>query len=166
MFLFQINPNLLLDKLKLQLNYGLSHNPNRIELKNHISAYAVGNKFNLEHVLSNEYKIVVVYEPIWIPIRGIEQWKILKTNPRVHAPILTVRAGRPRTQRKRRGKMSGLVTKLRFCSRCRKNGYNRRSCKLLPISSDDNTCLTMTPSFTISTEPPVIPNEDVAISLH
>ncbi|KAF6136650.1 hypothetical protein GIB67_016106 [Kingdonia uniflora] len=29
------------------------------ELKNHIRAYAVVNKFNLEHVLSNEYKIVV-----------------------------------------------------------------------------------------------------------
>ncbi|KAF6158530.1 hypothetical protein GIB67_040044, partial [Kingdonia uniflora] len=31
----------------------------RIELKNHIRAYAVLNKFNLEHVLSNEYKIMV-----------------------------------------------------------------------------------------------------------
>ncbi|KAF6135795.1 hypothetical protein GIB67_028651, partial [Kingdonia uniflora] len=31
----------------------------RIELKNHIRAYAAANKFNLEHVLSNEYKIVV-----------------------------------------------------------------------------------------------------------
>ncbi|KAF6153572.1 hypothetical protein GIB67_027439 [Kingdonia uniflora] len=31
----------------------------RIELKNHIRAYAVVNKFNLEYVLSNEYKIVV-----------------------------------------------------------------------------------------------------------
>ncbi|KAF6152532.1 hypothetical protein GIB67_002505 [Kingdonia uniflora] len=31
----------------------------RIELKNHIRAYAFVNKFNLEHVLSNEYKIVV-----------------------------------------------------------------------------------------------------------
>ncbi|KAF6134843.1 hypothetical protein GIB67_002244 [Kingdonia uniflora] len=31
----------------------------RIELKNHIRAYAVINKFNHEHVLSNEYKIVV-----------------------------------------------------------------------------------------------------------
>ncbi|KAF6161810.1 hypothetical protein GIB67_008571 [Kingdonia uniflora] len=30
-----------------------------IKLKNHIRAYAVVNKFNLEHVLSNEYKIVV-----------------------------------------------------------------------------------------------------------
>ncbi|KAF6172133.1 hypothetical protein GIB67_029551, partial [Kingdonia uniflora] len=30
----------------------------RIELKNHIRAYAVANKFNLEHLLSNEYKIV------------------------------------------------------------------------------------------------------------
>ncbi|KAF6160222.1 hypothetical protein GIB67_016658 [Kingdonia uniflora] len=130
----------------------------RIELKNHIRAYAVVNKFNLEHVLSNEYKIVMtsygrtdyvniedgifscrwwqamgipcehgvraldfanvdpttcvseyytnntykaVYEPIWIPIRGIEQWKILKTDLHVRAPIPTVRAGRPRAQRKR-----------------------------------------------------------------
>ncbi|KAF6141085.1 hypothetical protein GIB67_006530 [Kingdonia uniflora] len=31
----------------------------KIELKNHIRAYAVVNKFILEHVLSNEYKIVV-----------------------------------------------------------------------------------------------------------
>ncbi|KAF6144240.1 hypothetical protein GIB67_031871 [Kingdonia uniflora] len=31
----------------------------RIKLKNHIRVYAVVNKFNLEHVLSNEYKIVV-----------------------------------------------------------------------------------------------------------
>ncbi|KAF6139894.1 hypothetical protein GIB67_009741 [Kingdonia uniflora] len=30
----------------------------RIKLKNHIRAYAVVNKFNLEHVLSNKYKIV------------------------------------------------------------------------------------------------------------
>ncbi|KAF6158213.1 hypothetical protein GIB67_015007 [Kingdonia uniflora] len=30
-----------------------------IELKNHIRAYTVLNKFNLKHVLSNEYKIVV-----------------------------------------------------------------------------------------------------------
>ncbi|KAF6152743.1 hypothetical protein GIB67_021403, partial [Kingdonia uniflora] len=30
----------------------------RVELKNHIRAYAVVNKFNLEHVLSNEYKIM------------------------------------------------------------------------------------------------------------
>ncbi|KAF6140892.1 hypothetical protein GIB67_042305, partial [Kingdonia uniflora] len=30
----------------------------RIKLKNHIRAYAVENKFNLKHVLSNEYKIV------------------------------------------------------------------------------------------------------------
>ncbi|KAF6166287.1 hypothetical protein GIB67_008715 [Kingdonia uniflora] len=34
----------------------------RIELKNHIRAYAVESKFNLEHVLSNEYKIVVCYK--------------------------------------------------------------------------------------------------------
>ncbi|KAF6134327.1 hypothetical protein GIB67_005719 [Kingdonia uniflora] len=33
-----------------------------IELKNHIRAYAVVNKFNLEYVLSNEYKIVVRYK--------------------------------------------------------------------------------------------------------
>ncbi|KAF6166921.1 hypothetical protein GIB67_020150 [Kingdonia uniflora] len=31
----------------------------RIELKNHIRVYAVVNKFNLEHVLSNEYKIMI-----------------------------------------------------------------------------------------------------------
>ncbi|KAF6158951.1 hypothetical protein GIB67_042032, partial [Kingdonia uniflora] len=31
----------------------------RIELKNHIRAYAAVNKFDLEHVLSNEYKIVM-----------------------------------------------------------------------------------------------------------
>ncbi|KAF6142919.1 hypothetical protein GIB67_003875 [Kingdonia uniflora] len=31
----------------------------RIKLKNHIRAYVVVNKFNLEHVLSNEHKIVV-----------------------------------------------------------------------------------------------------------
>ncbi|KAF6144047.1 hypothetical protein GIB67_037720 [Kingdonia uniflora] len=31
----------------------------RIELKNRIRDYAVVNKFNLEHVLSNEYKIVI-----------------------------------------------------------------------------------------------------------
>ncbi|KAF6144316.1 hypothetical protein GIB67_024543 [Kingdonia uniflora] len=31
----------------------------RIELKDHIRAYVVVNKFNLEHVLRNEYKIVV-----------------------------------------------------------------------------------------------------------
>ncbi|KAF6174885.1 hypothetical protein GIB67_026373, partial [Kingdonia uniflora] len=31
----------------------------RIKLKNYIRAYAVVNKFNLEHILSNEYKIVV-----------------------------------------------------------------------------------------------------------
>ncbi|KAF6163545.1 hypothetical protein GIB67_002550 [Kingdonia uniflora] len=30
----------------------------RIKLKNHIIAYAVVNKFNLEHILGNEYKIV------------------------------------------------------------------------------------------------------------
>ncbi|KAF6149831.1 hypothetical protein GIB67_010905 [Kingdonia uniflora] len=94
------------------------------------------------------------------------RWKNLKTDPRVRAPIPTVRAGCPRTQRKRREKMSGLVAKLRFCNRCRKNGQYRRSCKLLSISSYDNTRPTMAPSFTMSTEPPVIPDEDVAISLH
>ncbi|KAF6167582.1 hypothetical protein GIB67_031165, partial [Kingdonia uniflora] len=31
----------------------------RVEFKNHIRAYAVVNKFNLEHILSSEYKIVV-----------------------------------------------------------------------------------------------------------
>ncbi|KAF6153482.1 hypothetical protein GIB67_027349 [Kingdonia uniflora] len=61
-----------------------------------------------------------VYEAIWILIRGIEQRKFLKTDPRVHAPIPIVRAGRPRTQRKRREKIPSLVTKLRFCSRCKK----------------------------------------------
>ncbi|KAF6165600.1 hypothetical protein GIB67_021870 [Kingdonia uniflora] len=65
-----------------------------------------------------------------------------------------------------KGKMLGLVTKLRFCSRCQKKGHNRRSCKLLPIPSDDNTHPTMAPSFTMRTEPPVIPDEDVPISLH
>ncbi|KAF6141223.1 hypothetical protein GIB67_024307 [Kingdonia uniflora] len=34
----------------------------RIELKNHIRSYAVVNKFNLKHVLSNEYKIMVRYK--------------------------------------------------------------------------------------------------------
>ncbi|KAF6143713.1 hypothetical protein GIB67_021723 [Kingdonia uniflora] len=34
----------------------------RVKLKNHIRAYAVVNKFNLEYVLSNEYKIVVHYK--------------------------------------------------------------------------------------------------------
>ncbi|KAF6142886.1 hypothetical protein GIB67_022765 [Kingdonia uniflora] len=117
-----------------------------------------------EYCKNNTYK--VVYEPIWIPIKGIKQWKILKTDPRVRAPIPTVRAGPPRTQRKRRKKMPGLVTKLRFCSRYQKNGHNRRFCKLLPIPSDGNTRPTMAPSFTMSTEPPVIPDEDVTISLH
>ncbi|KAF6155743.1 hypothetical protein GIB67_007390 [Kingdonia uniflora] len=37
----------------------------RIELKNHIRAYVVVNKFNLEHVLSNEYKIVLVRSAIF-----------------------------------------------------------------------------------------------------
>ncbi|KAF6151093.1 hypothetical protein GIB67_042428 [Kingdonia uniflora] len=91
-----------------------------------------------EYFTNNTYK--TVYEPIWIPIRRIEQWKILKTDPRVRVPIPIVRASRPCTQRKRREKMFGLATKLRFCSRCRKNGHNRHSCMLLPIPSDDNTC--------------------------
>ncbi|KAF6137667.1 hypothetical protein GIB67_023601 [Kingdonia uniflora] len=34
----------------------------RIELKNHIRAYVVVNKFNLEHLLSSEYKIMVRYK--------------------------------------------------------------------------------------------------------
>ncbi|KAF6149476.1 hypothetical protein GIB67_011377 [Kingdonia uniflora] len=117
-----------------------------------------------EYFTNDTYK--VVYEPIWIPIRGIEQWKILKTDPRVRAPIPTVRAGHPRTQRNRREKIPGLVTKLRFCSKYQKNGHNRHSCKLLLILSDDNTRPTISPSFTISTEPPVITDEDVVISLH
>ncbi|KAF6140221.1 hypothetical protein GIB67_000269 [Kingdonia uniflora] len=41
-----------------------------------------------EYFTNDTYK--VVYEPIWIPIRGIEQWKILKTDPRVRTPIPTV----------------------------------------------------------------------------
>ncbi|KAF6164139.1 hypothetical protein GIB67_017723 [Kingdonia uniflora] len=41
-----------------------------------------------EYFTNNTYK--TIYEPIWILIRGIEQWKILKTDPRVRAPILTV----------------------------------------------------------------------------
>ncbi|KAF6150284.1 hypothetical protein GIB67_033983 [Kingdonia uniflora] len=48
-----------------------------------------------EYFTNNTYK--AVYEPIWIPIRGIEQWEILKTDTRVRAPIPTVRAGRPLT---------------------------------------------------------------------
>ncbi|KAF6162637.1 hypothetical protein GIB67_003183 [Kingdonia uniflora] len=38
-----------------------------------------------EYYTNNTYK--AVYEPIWIPISGIEQWKILKTDPCVRAPI-------------------------------------------------------------------------------
>ncbi|KAF6140261.1 hypothetical protein GIB67_000309 [Kingdonia uniflora] len=41
-----------------------------------------------EYFTSDTYK--VVYEPIWIPISGIEQYKFFKTDPRVHAPILAV----------------------------------------------------------------------------
>ncbi|KAF6176273.1 hypothetical protein GIB67_023564 [Kingdonia uniflora] len=48
-----------------------------------------------KYFTNDTYK--VFYEPIWIPIRRIEQWKILKTDPRVRAPIPTVRASRPRT---------------------------------------------------------------------
>ncbi|KAF6164765.1 hypothetical protein GIB67_041017 [Kingdonia uniflora] len=44
--------------------------------------------------------------------------------------------------------------------------HNRRSCKLLPIPSDDNTRPAMAPFFTMNTEPPVIPDDDVAISLY
>ncbi|KAF6174783.1 hypothetical protein GIB67_031307, partial [Kingdonia uniflora] len=106
-----------------------------------------------EYFTNDTYK--AIYEPICIHIRGIEQWKILKTDLRDRTPILTIRAGRPRTQRKRREKMPGLVTKLRFYSRYQKNRYNRCSCKLLSILSDDNTRPTMTPSFAMSTEPPV-----------
>ncbi|KAF6136964.1 hypothetical protein GIB67_030728 [Kingdonia uniflora] len=50
--------------------------------------------------------------------------------------------------------------------RVSKKGHNRHSWKLLPIPSDDNTRPTMAPSFAMSTEPPVISDEDVAISLH
>ncbi|KAF6163535.1 hypothetical protein GIB67_002540 [Kingdonia uniflora] len=117
-----------------------------------------------EYFTNETYK--AAYKPIWIPIKGIEKWKKLKTDPRVRASILTFRAGHPRTQRMRREKMHGLVTKLRFCSKYQKNGYNHRSCKLLPIPSDDNARSTMVPSFTMSIEPPVIPDKDVAISLH
>ncbi|KAF6147801.1 hypothetical protein GIB67_001423 [Kingdonia uniflora] len=41
-----------------------------------------------EYFTNNIYKDV--YEPIWIPIRGIEQWIILKTDPCVRAPISIV----------------------------------------------------------------------------
>ncbi|KAF6134563.1 hypothetical protein GIB67_022303 [Kingdonia uniflora] len=40
-----------------------------IELKNHIRAYTVVNKFNFEYVLSNEYKIVVRYKDLSSPSR-------------------------------------------------------------------------------------------------
>ncbi|KAF6170116.1 hypothetical protein GIB67_025805 [Kingdonia uniflora] len=70
-----------------------------------------------EYFTNNTYK--AVYEPIWIPIRGIELWKILKIDPRVRAPILIVRAGHPRMQRKRMEKMPDLVIKLKFCSSSR-----------------------------------------------
>ncbi|KAF6152956.1 hypothetical protein GIB67_039663 [Kingdonia uniflora] len=68
-----------------------------------------------EYFINDTYK--VVYKPIWIPIRGIKQYKILKTDLRVRVPIPIVQVGRPYTQRKRREKMSGIVTKLRFFSR-------------------------------------------------
>ncbi|KAF6165101.1 hypothetical protein GIB67_000685 [Kingdonia uniflora] len=48
-----------------------------------------------KYFTNNIYK--AVYEPIWISIRGIDEWKILKTDLRVRAPIPTVRASRPRT---------------------------------------------------------------------
>ncbi|KAF6153242.1 hypothetical protein GIB67_036588 [Kingdonia uniflora] len=41
-----------------------------------------------EYFANDTYK--VVYKLIWVPIRGIVQWKILKTNQRVYAPIPTV----------------------------------------------------------------------------
>ncbi|KAF6172581.1 hypothetical protein GIB67_017134 [Kingdonia uniflora] len=77
-----------------------------------------------EYYSNNTYK--AVYEPIWIPIRGIKQWKILKTDPRVRAPILTVERSSSHAKEEK-GKNAGLVTKLRLCSRCRKTGHNRRS---------------------------------------
>ncbi|KAF6165783.1 hypothetical protein GIB67_012680 [Kingdonia uniflora] len=48
-----------------------------------------------EYFTNNTYK--VVYKLIWIPIRGIKQLKILKTDPCVRVPIPTVRAGHPHT---------------------------------------------------------------------
>ncbi|KAF6136990.1 hypothetical protein GIB67_030754 [Kingdonia uniflora] len=48
------------------------------------------------------YTYKAIYENIGILIRGIEQWKILKTDPCVRAPIPIASAGRPRTRRKRR----------------------------------------------------------------
>ncbi|KAF6167460.1 hypothetical protein GIB67_031661 [Kingdonia uniflora] len=80
-----MNPNLSLDKRNLQpeqvkdlvdfqfKSFAYTEDPydfskefnigdlyrDRIKLKNHIKAYVVLNKFNLEHVLSNEYKIVM-----------------------------------------------------------------------------------------------------------
>ncbi|KAF6176727.1 hypothetical protein GIB67_031538 [Kingdonia uniflora] len=93
-------------------------------------------------------------------------WATDHSDLRVRSPIPIVGSGRPHTQRKRREKILALATKLRIYSRYRKNGDNRRSCKLLPIPSDDNTRPTMALSFTMSTKPPVIPDEDVAISLH
>ncbi|KAF6150631.1 hypothetical protein GIB67_022243 [Kingdonia uniflora] len=38
-----------------------------------------------EYFINDTYK--VVYEPIWIPIEGIEHWEILIIDPRVRAPI-------------------------------------------------------------------------------
>ncbi|KAF6155199.1 hypothetical protein GIB67_019725 [Kingdonia uniflora] len=71
-----------------------------------VRALGLANVNLTTHVLEyfRNYTYKDVYEPIWIPIRGIEQWKILKIDPRVRAPIPIVRAGRPRTQRKRREK--------------------------------------------------------------
>ncbi|KAF6165397.1 hypothetical protein GIB67_018841 [Kingdonia uniflora] len=59
------------------------HGVRTLGLTNVDSTTRVSNYFT-----SNTYK--AVYEPIWIPIRGNEQWKILYTDPRVHAPIPTV----------------------------------------------------------------------------
>ncbi|KAF6169818.1 hypothetical protein GIB67_034210 [Kingdonia uniflora] len=41
-----------------------------------------------EYFTNDTYK--AAYEPIWIPIRGIEQWKILKIDQRICTPIPTV----------------------------------------------------------------------------
>ncbi|KAF6137386.1 hypothetical protein GIB67_036423 [Kingdonia uniflora] len=65
-FRFEPQPEQVKDLLDFQFKsvaytedpYNFSKEFN-IELKNHIRAYAVVNKFNLEHVLSNEYKIMV-----------------------------------------------------------------------------------------------------------
>ncbi|KAF6153107.1 hypothetical protein GIB67_034829 [Kingdonia uniflora] len=63
-----------------------------VDLTTRVSKYFTNDTYN------------TAYEPIWIPIRGIEQWKILKIDLRVRVPIPKVRAGRPHIQRKRREK--------------------------------------------------------------